>query len=199
MPTTEKKLESTEAVKPATLTIEEQLNKALERIKELEERPIVKGIDQYFSLEHQGMIAAKYSAKYSEADQAEHKTAWPEFQGNHFVMYVLAETQSEARKAVFSANRTILLAKLSAAMVSYTPTVPGAVLTELQTILNKSTELQLQELYTIVAEEAQRIDLLKAFGKTLKQAAKTGKDMDTAKLKFFHASAVLGIVPNTIW
>ena len=66
-----------------------------------------KPFDAYFSIEHQGMIAAKYRQKYSELEQAAHKAEWPEFAGNHFTLYVLAETLLEAKKAVFSANRTI--------------------------------------------------------------------------------------------
>jgi hypothetical protein len=159
----------------------------------------IKPLDSYFSIEHQGMIAAKYRVKYSDADQSEHKKRWPEFAGNHFTMYVLAETLSEAQKAVFSANRAILLNNLTGAMVNYTPTTPGAVLTELQLMSNRLTDSQLQALYENVNDESNRVDLLKAFAKNLKQAAKTGKDTDLARAKFFHAAATLGITPNTIW
>jgi hypothetical protein len=159
----------------------------------------VKPIDSYFTIEHQGMIAAKYRVKYSDADQTQHKAQWPEFTGNHFVLYLLAETLTEAKRAVFSANRKILFNNLTGAMVNYTPTVAGATLTELQVMFNKTTDMQLQELYKHVEEESQRIDLLKDYSKALKQSAKTGKDTDNARAKFFHASATLGIVPNTIW
>jgi hypothetical protein len=159
----------------------------------------VKPIDSYFTVEHQGMIAAKYRTKYSDADQQTHKAAWPEFAGNHFTMYVLAETLSEARKAVFSANRAIFLNNLTGAMVNYTPTVPGATLTELMLTFNKTADLQLQALYEQIPDESQRAELLKAFAKSLKQATRTGKDTDTARGKFYHASATLGIAPNTIW
>jgi hypothetical protein len=166
----------------------------------LESKPAtVKPIDSYFTVEHQGMIAAKYRVKYSDADQQQHKASWPEFAGNHFVMYVLAETLLEARKAVFSANRTILLNSLTGALVNYTPTEPGAVLTELQVAFNKTSDLQLQGLYEQIPDESQRVELLKAFSKNLKQAAKTGKDTDTARAKFYHASAVMGIPGNLIW
>jgi len=159
----------------------------------------VRPIAAYFSIEHQGMIAAKYRTKYSDADQAQHKATWPEFAGNHFTMYILAETLQEARKSVFSANKPLLLNTLQSAMSSYTPTVPGAVLTELQVQLNKTTDLQLRGLYEQVTEESLRSDLLKAFGSKLKQSAKTGKDTDVARAKFFHAAATLGITPNSIW
>jgi len=159
----------------------------------------VKPFDSYFTVEHQGMIAAKYRAKYSDADQQMHKTAWPEFAGNHFTLYVLAETLNEARKAVFSANRTIFLNNLTGAMVNYTPTVPGATLTELMVTFNKTSDLRLHALYEQIPDESQRTELLKAFAKLLKQATRTGKDMDTARGKFFHASVTLGITPNTIW
>lgn len=159
----------------------------------------VKPIDSYFTVEHQGMIAAKYRVKYSDADQMQHKAMWPEHAGNHFTLYILAETLSEARKAVFSANRMLLLNTLTSSMVNYTPTVPGATLTELQVAFNKTTDLQLQGLYENVSDESQRTELLKAFAKNLKQSAKTGKDMDSAKAKFYHASATLGITPNSIW
>jgi hypothetical protein len=160
---------------------------------------IVKAIDSYFTLEHQGMIAAKYRVKYSDADQAQHKTLYPEFAGNHFTMYILAETLAEARKAVFSANKPLLLNQLQSAMMNYTPTVPGAVLTELQVQFNKTTDLQLQALYEQVVEESLRADLLKVFAQKLKQASKTGRDTDVARAKFYHASATLGITPQAIW
>ena len=159
----------------------------------------VKPIDSYFTVEHQGMIAAKYRVKYSDAEQSIHKTAWPEFSGNHFTMYILAETLMEAKKAVFSANRSIFINNLTGAMVNYTPTTPDAVITELQAYSNKMTDAGLQMLYEQIPDESQRIELLKAFAKNLKQAAKTGKDTDTARAKFFHASAVLGVVPQSIW
>ena len=159
----------------------------------------VKPIDSYFTVEHQGMIAAKYRAKYSDAEQNIHKNTWPEFAGNHFTLYVLAETLTEARKAVFSANRAILLNNLIGAMVNYTPTEPGAVLTELQVMSNKLSEAALQMLYEQIPDESQRGDLLKSFAQRLKQSAKTGKDTDVARAKFYHASAVLGIVPQSIW
>jgi hypothetical protein len=159
----------------------------------------VKPIDSYFSIEHQGMISAKYRAKYSDADQTQHKAAWPEFVGNHFTMYILAETLGEARKAVFSANSKIFLNQLIAGMVNYTPAVPDAVLTELQVTFNKTSDLQLQAIYEMIPDEAQRVELLKLYAKTLKMSAKTGKDTETARAKFFHASAVLGVVPNTVW
>lgn len=158
-----------------------------------------KPIDSYFTVEHQGMISAKYRVKYSDADQAAHKATWPEFIGNHFTMYILAETLAEARKSVFSANSKIFLNQLMAGMVNYTPTVPGATLTELQVTFNKATELQLQGIYEMIPDETQRVELLKMYAKTLKMGAKTGKDTDTARAKFYHASAVLGVVPNTVW
>jgi hypothetical protein len=161
--------------------------------------PVVKPIDSYFTVEHQGMIAAKYRAKYSDIEQAGHKAVWPEFAGNHCTMYILAETLSEARKAVFSANRNILLNNLTGAMVNYTPTTPDAVLTELQVMFNKTSDMQLQGLYEQVSDESQRVELLKAYAKNVKQSAKTGKDTDVARAKFFHASAVLGITPQSIW
>lgn len=175
-------------------TLSEQLSAA---VKALAAAP--KPIDSYFSIEHQGMIAAKYRVKYSDADQTQHKATWPEFVGNHFTMYILAETLSEARKSVFSANSKIFLNQLMAGMVNYTPTVPGATLTELQVTFNKASELQLQGIYEMIPDEAQRVELLKMYAKTLKMGAKTGKDTDTARAKFFHASAVLGVVPNTVW
>jgi len=178
----------------STLSLEEQLSKANESITSK-----MKLIDSYFSIEHQGMIAAKYRVKYSDADQSAHKVLWPEHAGNHFTMYVLAETLSEARKAVFSANKPLLLNTLQSAMSNYTPTVPGAVLTELQVQFNRTTDLQLQGLYKQVSEESLRADLLKAFSSKLKQSAKTGKDTDVARAKFFHAAATLGITPNSIW
>ena len=159
----------------------------------------VTAIDNLFTIEHQGMIAAKYRTKYSDADQAMHKAAWPQFAGNHFTMYILAETLSEARKAVFSANKPLLLNTLQSAMTNYTPTVPGAVITELQATFNKTTDLQLQGLYEQVSEESLRADLLKAFASKLKQSSKTGRDTDIARAKFYHASATLGITPNSIW
>jgi hypothetical protein len=156
-------------------------------------------IDSYFSIEHQGMIASKYRAKYSDADQQQHKAAWPEFAGNHFMMYIMAETLSEARKAVFSANRGILLNNLTGAMVNYTPAIPGAVFTELQVTFNKTSDLQLQALYEQLPDESHRTELLKAYAKSIKQAARSGKDLDVARAKFYHASAVLGVVPQSIW
>jgi hypothetical protein len=159
----------------------------------------LKSLDSYFTIEHQGMIAAKYRTKYSDADQQEHKAKWPEFTGNHFTMYVLAETLSEARKAVFSANKKIFLNNLTGAMVNYTPTTPGAVITELQTQFNKTTDLQLQGLYELIADESQRVELLKDYAKLLKLMSKSGRDTDVNKAKFFHASATLGVTPNTIW
>jgi hypothetical protein len=160
---------------------------------------VAKPIDSYFSIEHQGMIAAKYRAKYSEADQQQHKAAWPEFAGNHFTMYVLAETLSEARKAVFSANRSILLNNLTGAMVNYTPVIAGSVLTELQVTFNKTSDLQLEALYEQLPQEEHRTELLKAYAKALKQAARTGRDLEGARARFYHASAVLGVVPQSIW
>ena len=167
--------------------------------EQLVEARKVKPFDSFFSIEHQGMIASKYRVKYSDADQQIHKGLWPEFTGNHFTLYVLAETLMEARKAVFSANRAILLNNLTGAMVNYTPTIPGATLTELQVTFNKTSDLQLNALYEQIPDEPQRAELLKAYAKNLKQSAKTGRDTDTARAKFFHASATLGIVPNTIW
>ena len=181
------------------VSIEDQLLQALERIQTLEK---VKNFDAHFSIEHQGMLSAKYRGKYSDADHLEHRAKWPEFVGNHFVMYVLAETLSEARKAVFSANRAVLLNTLVSAMSNYTPTNGtgrDVVMTELQLTFNKTVDMQLNALYEQLPEESNRADLLKAYGKTLKQQAKNGRDMDNAKAKFFHAAAVLGIVPNTIW
>jgi hypothetical protein len=159
----------------------------------------VKPIDSYFTIEHQSVIAAKYRAKYSDADQTEHRKLWPEFTGNHFTLYLLAETRTEALKAVFSANSKIFLNNLHGAMVNYTPTTPGAVLTELMVTYNRVADLALQGLYEQIPDESQRTELLKTFAKNLKMASKNGKDTDTAKLKFFHAAATLGIVPNSIW
>ena len=161
--------------------------------------PTAQPIDSYFSIEHQGMIAAKYRAKYSEADQQQHKAEWPAFTGNHFMMYVLAETLSEARKAVFSANRSILLNNLTGAMVNYTPTLKDTVLTELQVTFNRTSDLQLQALYEQLPDESHRTELLKAYAKNLKQASRTGRDTEVARAKFYHASAVLGVVPQSIW
>lgn len=163
--------------------------------------PAVKlvGIDSLFTIEHQGMIAGKYRAKYSDTDQNEHKTAWPQFAGNHFMMYVLAETLAEAQNKVFSVNKPLLLNSLRNAMENYTPTVPGATLTEIQISFNKVTDLQLQALYEKVPVESQRVDLLTDFAKKLKQASKTGKDTDQNRAKFSHAAATLGIVAGTIW
>ena len=176
------------------LSIEEQLLKAQQQLADAP-----KPIDSHFTIEHQGMIAAKYRTKYSDADQRDHAAKWPQFVGNHFTMYILAETLSEARKAVFSANKPLLLNSLQSAMSNYTPTVPGAVLTELQVQFNRTTDLQLQALYEQISEESLRADLLKAFSGKLKQSSKTGKDTDMARAKFFHASATLGITPNSIW
>jgi hypothetical protein len=164
-----------------------------------ETKATLKSLDSYFTIEHQGMIAAKYRVKYSDADQQEHKAIWPEFVGNHFTMYVLAETLSEARKAVFSANKKIFLNNLIGAMVNYTPLVHGQAVTELQVMFNKTTDMQLQGLYDLVTDESQRVELLKDYAKMLKLVSKTGKDTDTNKAKFFHASATLGVTPNTIW
>ena len=160
---------------------------------------VVKPIDSYFTIEHQSMIAAKYRAKYSDADQAEHKTRWSEFAGNHFTMYILAETLNEARKAVFSANSKGFLNNLIGSMINYTPTAPGSVLTEMQVAWNKMSDTALQGLYEQVSDESQRTDLLKMYAKTLKLQSKTGKDTETAKAKFYHASAELGVTPNSIW
>ena len=152
----------------------------------------VAGIDSLFTLEHQGMIAAKYRAKYSDLEQVSHKTVWPEFKGNHFMMYVLAETLSEARKAVFSANRAILINQLVGAMVNYTPLdgtdKSGAkrAVTELQILFNRATDQQLTALTDQLPDESNRTDVLKAYAKTLKQAARTGRDIDAARLKFYH-------------
>lgn len=168
-------------------------------VEEMKPAETVKPIDSYFTIEHQGMIAAKYRAKYSDADQTQHKTAWPEFSGNHFIMYVLAETLNEARKAVFSANSKGFLNNLIGAMVNYTPTTSGAILTDMQVAWNKMTDTALQGVYENVPDEGQRTELLKMYGKTLKLGSKTGKDTETAKAKFYHASASLGIVPNSIW
>ena len=163
------------------------------------------GIDTLFTLEHQGMIAAKYRAKYSDLEQVSHKTVWPEFKGNHFMMYVLAETLSEARKAVFSANRAILINQLVGAMVNYTPLVgrdrqgnPVAV-TELQILFNRATDQQLTALSEQLPDESNRTDVLKAYAKLLKQAARTGRDIDAARQKFYFAADVLGVVAGTIW
>ena len=165
----------------------------------------LKGIDTLFTLEHQGMIAAKYRAKYSDLEQVSHKSVWPEFKGNHFMMYVLAETLAEARKAVFSANRTILINQLIGAMINYTP-VDGydkngnpVAVTELQVLFNKATDQQLVALSDQLPDENNRTDVLKAYAKTLKQAARTGRDIDAARLKFYHAADVLGVVAGTIW
>ena len=165
----------------------------------------VAGIDSLFTLEHQGMIAAKYRAKYSDLEQVSHKSVWPEFKGNHFMMYVLAETLSEARKAVFSANRAILINQLVGAMVNYTPLVgrdrqgnPVAV-TELQILFNRATDQQLTALSEQLPDESNRTDVLKAYAKTLKQAARTGRDIDAARQKFYFAADVLGVVAGTIW
>jgi hypothetical protein len=161
----------------------------------------VKGIDTLFTLEHQGMIAAKYRAKYSDLEQVSHKSVWPEFKGNHFMMYVLAETLSEARKAVFSANRAILINQLVGAMVNYTPadTTGARAMTELQVLFNKATDQQLNVLTDQLPDESNRTDVLKAYAKTLKQSARTGRDIDAARLKFYHAADVLGVVAGTIW
>jgi hypothetical protein len=161
----------------------------------------VKGIDTLFTLEHQGMIAAKYRAKYSDLEQVSHKSVWPEFKGNHFMMYVLAETLSEARKAVFSANRAILINQLIGAMVNYTPadTTGARAMTELQVLFNKATDQQLNALTDQLPDESNRTDVLKAYAKTLKQSARTGRDIDAARLKFYHAADVLGVVAGTIW
>ena len=163
--------------------------------------PVVKTepVDTLFSIEHQGMIASKYRAKYSEADQSAHKTQWPQFTGNHFMLYVLAETLSEARKAVFSRDKKIYLSRLIGMMDEYTPTVPGAVLTELQVACNRTTDLKLQSLYEQLSFEDNRIDLLKDFAKTLKQSAKTGRDTDKYRAVFYHAAGTLGVSGNTIW
>jgi hypothetical protein len=165
----------------------------------------LKGIDSLFTLEHQGMIAAKYRAKYSDLEQVSHKSVWPEYKGNHFMMYVLAETLCEARKAVFSANRAILINQLVGAMVNYTPVDatdkngnPLAV-TELQVLFNKATDQQLNALTDQLPDESNRTDVLKAYAKTLKQSARTGRDIDAARLKFYHAADVLGVVAGTIW
>lgn len=155
----------------------------------------LKGIDSLFTLEHQGMIAAKYRAKYSDLEQVSHKSVWPEYKGNHFMMYVLAETLSEARKAVFSANRAILINQLVGAMINYTPSP----VTELQVLFNKATDQQLNALTDQLPDESNRTEVLKAYAKTLKQAARTGRDIDAARLKFYHAADVLGVVAGTIW
>jgi len=159
----------------------------------------IQAIDSYFTVEHQGMIASKYRAKYSDAEQREHKTTWPAFTGNHFTLYILAETLSEARKAVFSRDKKIYLSRLIGTMEVYTPTVPGAVLSELQIACNRTTDLKLAGMFEQVTFEDNRSDLLKDYAKTLKLASKTGKDTDTAKAKFFHAAAALGITANSIW
>ena len=161
----------------------------------------LKGVDTLFTLEHQGMIAAKYRAKYSDLEQVSHKSQWPEFKGNHFMMYVLAETLSEARKAVFSANRAILINQLVGAMVNYTPadTTGARAMTELQVLFNKATDQQLNALTEQMPDESNRTDVLKAYAKTLKQAARTGRDIDAARLKFYHAADCLGVVAGTIW
>ena len=159
----------------------------------------VKPVDSYFTIEHQSMIAAKYRAKYSDADQSQHKAAWPEFAGNHFTLYILAETLSEAKKAVFSANAKGFLNNLIGAMVNYTPTLPDSVLTEMQVKWNEMSDTALQGLYENVPDESQRTSLLKDYMKTLKMGCKSGKDTDVAKAKFYHASATLGITPQSIW
>ena len=159
----------------------------------------VKPIDSYFTLEHQSHIAVKYTAKYSDADQEKHVAKWPEFKGNHFVLYILAETLNEAQKAVFSKNKKVLLSQLLGAMNGYSPTTPGAVLTDLQVALNKNTDLQLQGIYEFVPDDGQRIELLKDYQKGLKLGSKNGAELEKSKIKFFHASATLGIIPNTIW
>jgi hypothetical protein len=161
----------------------------------------VKGIDTLFTLEHQGMIAAKYRAKYSDLEQVSHKSLWPEFKGNHFMMYVLSETLTEARKAVFSANRTILINQLVGAMVNYTPadSTGTRAMTELQVLFNKATDQQLNALTDQLPDESNKTDVLKAYAKTLKQSARTGRDLDQARLKFYHAADMIGVVAGEIW
>lgn len=156
-------------------------------------------IDTLFSLEHQGMIASKYRVKYSDPEQEQHKAAWPQYVGNHFMLYILAETLLEAKKAVFSANKKLLLNSLTSAMSNYTPTAPGAVITDMQAQFNKVADMQLQALYEQIPDESQRVDLLKDFAKTLKLSSKNGVQTETARAKFAHAAATLGIVPATIW
>ena len=187
-----------------------ELERELERERELDIDTVlihsgasagVKGIDSLFTLEHQGMIAAKYRAKYSDLEQVSHKSLWPEFKGNHFMMYVLAETLTEARKAVFSANRTILINQLVGAMVNYTPadTTGARAMTELQVLFNKATDQQLNALTNQLPDESNRTDVLKAYAKTLKQSARTGRDLDQARLKFYHAADMIGVVAGEIW
>jgi hypothetical protein len=159
----------------------------------------IKNVDSYFTPEQQTVLAAKYAVKYSDADQREHKANWPEFAGNSFTMYVLAETLNEAQKAIFSLNSKLFLGRLRATMAEYTPTTHGAVLTEMMTTYNRAVSLKLMALYEEITLESQRIELLKMYSKELKLASKTGKDTELAKLKFFHAADGLGIVPNTIW
>jgi hypothetical protein len=181
------------------LTEIEFLKKEIEENREFLKDMPAKQINGLFSMEHQGMIAAKYAAKYSDNDQKAHIEAWPHFLGNHFMLYVLAETLNEARKAVFSANRTILINQLTAAMRDYTPAVPGAILTELQTWSNKNTDMNLEMLKTQMLEESQRVEVLKAFSKNLKQASKTGKDTDKARLKVTYAADSFGVIPGLVW
>lgn len=156
-------------------------------------------IDTLFTNEHQSMIAAKYRAKYSDADQSVHKTEWPQFIGNHFMLYVLAETLAEARKAVFSANKKLLLNALVSTMSRYTPTNPGATLTDLQVTFNKTVEMELFGLASKLEDESNRVDLLKDYAKLLKLGTRCGKDTDAARLAFNYAAAKLDVIAGTIW
>ena len=172
----------------------EQLSNAL---KELTAAP--KAFDSHFSVEHQNMIAAKYERKYDVTARRVHRTLWPAFTGNPFTMYVLAETLTEAKKAVFSENIKSYLRKLASSMEDYTPTAGGAVLTELQVTDNRECDNKLAKLAAMVEDEDDRNQLLKKYAEQLKLSSKNGKDTDRNKLVFYHAADSFQVVPNTIW
>ena len=155
--------------------------------------------DLLFSDEIQRVLALKYTAKYSRADKSEHLLAWPEYAGNSFLLYLLAETMEEGRKAVFSLNRPGYLRDLVRATGNYTPTGNGAVLTDRQVRNNREAAEDLQKLLEELKSESERTEILNAFVKVLRQGARTGKELESAKSQFYFAAGILGVVPNTIW
>jgi ATP-dependent RNA circularization protein (DNA/RNA ligase family) len=180
------------------LSLEEQLNKANETIASMVENAW-KPIDAHFTDEHKRMIAAKYTAKYSDAEQLEHRGTWPMYTGNQFALYVLAETLNEARKAVFSANLKDYLRDLDRAMSVYTPIVDGVVLTERQVSRNREANEDLEAIRIAIPAESERSAMLKKYAEALRSKIKTGKDADKARLVFYHVSNAMGVLPNSIW
>jgi hypothetical protein len=152
-----------------------------------------------FTAQQLKFVAAKYAAKYSEADQKEHAKLWPSYVGDSFTMYVLAETLNEAKNAIFSKNRPDAIRDVLESMRVFTPTVHGAVLTDRQVRKNVDVKEELLEVAASLENESQRIAVLKDVRKHVKLDAGTGKDTDTARAKFWYVCDIFGIIPQTIW